>query len=94
MTATDASGNDDLFGHLEKNEEEDKKTPARESVVLTKKERAEQKKALEQMTVLSEKLAEIETEYEAYKEEKTTEILDIKERLVQAQESAEQSAVI
>ena len=46
MTATEASGNDDLFGHLEKNEE-DKKTPARESVVLTKKERAEQKKALE-----------------------------------------------
>lgn len=41
------------------------------------------------MTALSEKLAEIETEYEAYKEEKTTEILDIKERLVQAQESAE-----
>lgn len=93
MTATEASGNDDLFGHLEKNEE-DKKNPARESVVLTKKERAEQKKALEQMTALSEKLAEIETEYEAYKEEKTTEILDIKERLVQAQESAEQSAVI
>ena len=93
MTATEASGNDDLFGHLEKNEE-DKKNPARESVVLTKKERAEQKKALEQMTALSEKLAEIETEYEAYKEEKTTEILDIKERLAQAQESAEQSAVI
>ena len=93
MTATEASGNDDLFGHLEKNEE-NKKNPARESVVLTKKERAEQKKALEQMTALSEKLAEIETEYEAYKEEKTTEILDIKERLAQAQESAEQSAVI
>ena len=87
MTATEVSGNDDLFGHLEKNEEE-KKKPARESVVLTKKERAELKKALEQNSATSEKLAELETEFEAYKEDKTTEILDLKERLTQAQESA------
>ena len=40
VAATDAAENDGLFDHLPKNEEESKE-PKRESVVLTKKERAE-----------------------------------------------------
>ena len=40
VAATDAGDADGLFDHLPKNEEETKE-PKRESVVLTKKERAE-----------------------------------------------------
>ena len=39
-------------------------------------------------------MTEVETSYEQYKETTTNEILDLKERLTQAQESAEQASVI
>ena len=72
--------NDGLFDQIDKLGSEERKAN-RESVALTKKEKAEFVKKLDQMSALQDKLTEVETAYEQYKENTTTEILDLKERL-------------
>lgn len=49
----------------------------RESVTLTKKQQAEFQKHLDQVTNLTDKLLEVETAYDQYKDQTTTEILDL-----------------
>ena len=56
---------------------------------MTKKERAELQKNLSTISTLTEKLTEVETSYEQYKESTTNELLDLKERLNHAQETAD-----
>ena len=84
IPVSDVANNDDLFGHLEQRDEkiDRKELPTkRESVVMTKKQKAELEKKMDQVSILTEKLTEVETAYEQYKEDTTTEILDLKERL-------------